>query len=215
MLTICGLVRPIITVYRVIQNDPPEVFTFFTELNVSFGARLMIFWDIIVGHFVIQAGFGDSLTFIELHGYRVCLFQIMSSPASHPYPGPASCLTCPAWTSVSGVLPWPRWGGASPPPSTSLRTSWRTLPRAWRRRRWPKLPEVARPCRAACRGPCFQVQVNHEVSGGNWGVIIKCPTMRYRKQSEIANIFVSDRQKMCFLWLDHSGSPCILYFTYT
>ena len=50
-----------------IQNDPFKVFTFFTELNVSFGARLMIFWDIIVGHFVIQAGFGDLLTFIELH----------------------------------------------------------------------------------------------------------------------------------------------------
>ena len=59
-----------------------KVLAFFTDLNVFFGARLMIFWDIIVGHFVIQAGFGDSLTFIELHGYRVCLYQIRMSPFS-------------------------------------------------------------------------------------------------------------------------------------
>ena len=65
-----------------IQNDPSKVFAFFAEFNESFGARLIIFLDIIVGHFVIQVGFGDFLTFIELHGYRVCLFQIRMSPPS-------------------------------------------------------------------------------------------------------------------------------------
>ena len=77
---------------------------FFTELNVFFGARLMIFWDIIVGHFVIQVGFGDLLSFMELHGYRVCLFQIRMSPEMAGRPVGSQLLTSPLVRNLSTSL---------------------------------------------------------------------------------------------------------------